>query len=696
MYRSRVQLFPAAVAVLGLVTVLSCDGARNRAPRVPIVPSGPAYCAKDTAYTYMATASDPEGDSVAIRFDWGDSTLSAWSGWIPSGETIALTHAWSDTGTFLVRTFAQDYEHAASGFSAGLSVVVVMAPDVPSEPSGPDRGATDSSYAFTSAAFQPDNFSVAIRFAWGDGDTSDWSGFVASGESVRLGHAWLDTGTYSITAQARDTGAVRSEWSRAHTIRIHPPDTLIRWRRQLDASAENCPAIGPTGTIYIAAADSSLCAVNPDGTLRWRYQAGGSIHSSPALATDGTVYFWSDDYHFNAVDSAGVLKWRYLLNWSVTCCPAISADGTIYIGSYGSYLYSLTPTGDLNWFVLANGIINSSPAIGADGTIYFGAADLYALRPDSTRKWRYGTGGSIISSPAIAADGTVYFGCTDHYLYALNPDGTLKWRYETGGNVESSPVIAADGTVYVGSVDNYIYALNPDGTLKWRYGTQESVHASPAVASDGVVYIGSDDNALYALYPDVTLKWRYQTGGNVESPTVVGSDGTIYFVSYDGYLYALKGTSPLANSPWPKFHHDLQNTGRTDQQGSSGLRMVGSARLTLDSSGFLIRVINDGTAEDTISWLEFHATPDSAFMRDFYVGADHCGYPVPSGLPGVGPGDTVHFTSPLGIAPNGTQLIELYFGNFYVDSLGVDARTNVHGKGFVFRFDEGSVITVNP
>jgi len=83
-------------------------------------------------------------------------------------------------------------------------------------------------------------------------------------------------------------------------------------------------------------------------------------------------------------------------------------------------------------------------------------------------------------------------------------------------------------------------------------------------------------------------------------------------------------------------------------------------------------------------------------MRNFYIGADHCGYPVPSGLPGTGPGDTVHFTTPVGIAPNGTELVELYFGDFHVDSLGVDSRTNVHGKQFVIRFDEGSVITVDP
>ena len=82
------------------------------------------------------------------------------------------------------------------------------------------------------------------------------------------------------------------------------------------------------------------------------------------------------------------------------------------------------------------------------------------------------------------------------------------------------------------------------------------------IAPDGTVYFGSDDNYLYALYPDGTLKWRYETDANVETSPTIGSDGKVYFTSRDGYLYALKGKSPLAASAWPKFHHDLRNTGR--------------------------------------------------------------------------------------------------------------------------------------
>ena len=67
---------------------------------------------------------------------------------------------------------------------------------------------------------------------------------------------------------------------------------------------------------------------------------------------------------------------------------------------------------------------------------------------------------------------------------------------------------------------------------------------------------------MYALNPDGALKWRYMTGDAVYSSPAIGSDGTVYVGSDDGYLYAIQGSAPLADSPWPKYQHDLQNTGR--------------------------------------------------------------------------------------------------------------------------------------
>jgi len=350
---NKTRALSAAALALVAAAWFSCGS--NHAPDVPAVPAGPAYCFKDSTYTFKTVASDPDGDSMALRFDWGDSTASHWVGWFASGDTVASTHVWSDTGNYEVRVSAQDRERT-SDLSDGLKVRVAIRwpPETPAAPAGPSVGGRDTLYKFTAGADHPDGIPVAIRFAWGDRDTSDWSDFDLPGGPVSMSHAWSAPDTYAVTAQAKDTGELTSLWSSPHTIVIRPP-------------------------------------------------------------------------------------------------------------------------------------------------------------------------------------------------------------------------------------------------------------------------------------------------------------------------------------------------------GWSGLRMVGAPMLPVDSSGFIIRVINDGTIEDTINLLEFYDTPESAYMRDFIVEGDHgIGYPIPAGMPGTGPGDTVHFDEPVLIAPNGTQLVELYFAEFHADSLGNDIAANVHGKQFVFRFDDGSVITVNP
>ncbi len=406
------ELLAAALAGM-MIAGLACQ---NHPPDVPAVPAGPTYCCKDTTYTFKTSVTDPDGDRVAARFDWGDSVVSDWSGLVPSGDTITLTHAWHDTRAYEVSVQAKDEGQQRSGWSSALAVQVVLRrpPNMPHELAGPDRGGQDSSYTFTTSASHPDGITVAIRFAWGDGDTSDWSAFVASGETVAMSHVWTAPDTHAVTAHARDTGGGRSMWSLPHDIIIKPPDTLRIWRLQLadsGASLISSPAIGPDGTIYVGSPDSSLYAVDADGTLKWRFLTGGKVEASPAIAPDGTVYFGSNDNNVYALNPEGTLRWRYSTGGDVTT-PAIAADGTVYVGSYDDTLYALNPDGTLKWSYSSGSHVYASPAIAADGTIYFGSATAFhALDPEGTLKWQYDTRDDVRSSPAIGADGTVYFGC---------------------------------------------------------------------------------------------------------------------------------------------------------------------------------------------------------------------------------------------------------------------------------------------
>ena len=302
---------------------------------------------------------------------------------------------------------------------------------------------------------------------------------------------------------------------------------LLKWKFKTEDEVRSSPAIGQDGTIYVGSEDHHLYAINPDGSLKWKFKTGGEVAFSPAIAQDGTIYVGSCDGYLYALNPDGSLKWKFKTGKGVVFSPAISQNGTIYVGSYGGYFYAINPDGFLKW------------------------------------KFKTGKAGWVQSSPAIAQDGTIYVGSYDGYLYALNPDGSLKWKFKTkGGWLVFSPAIAQDGTIYVGSGDNRLYAINPDGSLKWKFKTRGSVVSSPAIAQDGTIYVGSCDHYLYAINPDGSLRWKFKTGDEILSSPTIGSDGTLYFGSDDGHLYAIyDNNGGLADSPWPKFRHDLLNTG---------------------------------------------------------------------------------------------------------------------------------------
>jgi len=277
-----------------------------------------------------------------------------------------------------------------------------------------------------------------------------------------------------------------------------------------------------------------MYALNPDGSLKWSYQTAGWIYDcSPALSLDGTIYFGSESSsvsHLCALNSSGSLKWRY--------------------SKHQAYF--------------------SSPAVGADGSVYLGGQDeALALRPDGSVKWRR-TLGVMYETPAIGADGSVYFGVytsDSSCLFALDSNGVERWHYRVG-MFAGSPCIGPDGTAYFVSGDTNIHAVGLDGALKWscRMGVSSE---TPAIGSDGILYVGAkptcNDSRVFAINPDGTPEWDLQVGDGYLSSPAIGPDSVVYIGSYDGYLYAIQGSAPLASSPWPKFHHDNQNTGRAGQ-----------------------------------------------------------------------------------------------------------------------------------
>lgn len=85
--------------------------------------------------------------------------------------------------------------------------------EAPAVPFGPEFGFLDSTYRYAVVAVDPECEPVAARFCWGHDDTSDWTGLVPHGDTIRLDHTWQKHGTHEVRAQFRDQSSRQSTWS---------------------------------------------------------------------------------------------------------------------------------------------------------------------------------------------------------------------------------------------------------------------------------------------------------------------------------------------------------------------------------------------------------------------------------------------------------------------------------------------------
>jgi len=83
----------------------------NHKPNKPSTPTGTSNGVIQTTYSYKTSGSDPDGDSLLYRFDWGDGQISGWN------SVLSQTHSWSSTGNFCVKAQAKDSHSAISDWS---------------------------------------------------------------------------------------------------------------------------------------------------------------------------------------------------------------------------------------------------------------------------------------------------------------------------------------------------------------------------------------------------------------------------------------------------------------------------------------------------------------------------------------------------------------------------------------------------
>jgi len=79
-------------------------------PNAPSTPDidGPIKGTIDTTYYYTLNSISPIGNDIYYWVDWGDKSLTEWTGPYASGEEVTLGHHWADQENYTIRAKAKD------------------------------------------------------------------------------------------------------------------------------------------------------------------------------------------------------------------------------------------------------------------------------------------------------------------------------------------------------------------------------------------------------------------------------------------------------------------------------------------------------------------------------------------------------------------------------------------------------------
>lgn len=123
---TRVGIFDRALTAMEALELGSpfSGDPDNLPPEMVAASAGPDIAGTGEATAYSFTAVDPEGDTVQVRVSWGDGDVSGWSGLVPSGEPVTMTHIYRQAGEYLLRAVARDAQGRIGTWLELQSVVV--------------------------------------------------------------------------------------------------------------------------------------------------------------------------------------------------------------------------------------------------------------------------------------------------------------------------------------------------------------------------------------------------------------------------------------------------------------------------------------------------------------------------------------------------------------------------------------------
>lgn len=578
-------------------------GGGNHKPNKPATPTGPDTGWVGQYQKFTSSATDPDGDSLYMRFIWGeDGRVSNWLGPVASGTSVTDSVIYFNRGDKLIRAVAMDVDSLLSDTSDAKAFYANQTNTPPSKPilSGPSRGIKNGpKYRFGATSTDPQGDNVQYRFFWGDGRVSEWTTLGAHSVVVRDSAQYTTEGAYYIRAVCRDQYGALSDTSDPKNFEVVGEGRIL-WAISFGDEVVSSPALGtvvnsrsePRLGVVVGITNGVVAGIDAwQGEVLYEASETGvePFYGSAAIGSDDRVYIGNDNGKLYCLDNTGEIVWThpdFITGDNMGATPALSG-ARIFTGGENRYIQELDAAGNVAWERALSEELLASPAVDGNGNLIICDDSGYvtSFAPDHSVNWSYATRNNITSSPAVGADGTVYFGTEQGRLFAITSSGTRAWYYDVDPptSITSSPVIGPDGSVYFGADNGNLYRVDNTGQAVPGWPAQlglSDVASTPAICADGIVYVSAENDTLYAVRDNGTVAWTValQIGtkhGRSSRPRAFGVEdllpspvidqyGIIYIASgFDG-VFAISGrpSGTLAQSAWPMFHHDVKHTGK--------------------------------------------------------------------------------------------------------------------------------------
>jgi outer membrane protein assembly factor BamB len=594
----------------------------ERVPTVPELVQAPGTGYLRTTSEFRLTASWARGESLKCIVSWGDQSSEA-SESFAQGETISMFHEWEKRGLYWVRAMALASSDAglSSEWSEFQGIEILSAVSFPYPLVGvvyPISGTEVTFWVTAVGGCESDSFSFQIDFGDGPGD---WTGHVASRETAYVVHSFdASIRTVTLQCRVRDNHGTVGSFKR-YERDLHRPGAMLWWWVTADwdsAPAVTTPVLATDGGLELAyvGSDDEVCSIyGIDVSTGEEKEDGHSILpdeayewiSHPAFNTstrhiiiakeEGEVYAFkptlSYEWHWpgrnNELDVTDT-------EWGNPCL----SDSGIYIANIDTIIrgrdtiprvtkfYKLydgpnRPV-DPAFVVLGAQRVLGAPVMDRYGDLLFvtDSGYLYKLDTGLDIRWRrqLGSAGQMYG-PVIGLAGSVICGDADGKVYAVNPDDGLKLWTAVLHPVGEMSIVVGRSAVYVAAENGHVYALDRgSGSLIWdrTVSVPASFLTYPVLTRNGYIFLQDDKDVLYCMSQSDGEKlwdldcrsyyspfrdgyWGLCTPNPSPSVTSTGNilvvgEFALYCVS--GY----EGDGLDTDAPWPKWQHDLHNTGR--------------------------------------------------------------------------------------------------------------------------------------